>query len=198
MRVEVPLQSAYKLVNHGPTTLVTSAADGRANVMAAAWVCALDTDPPKVTAVISSDSFTRELVEKSREFAVNLPTVELAQATLQAGRSSGREGDKLARLGLKTAKAGKVGAPLVEGCVGWLECRLLDEPAMRERYDLLLAEVVAAWADDRVFVDGCWRFEGAPALRTLHHVAKGTFLASGERVEAGPDGKGVLRKPGVL
>ncbi|MGC4115307.1 MAG: flavin reductase family protein [Myxococcales bacterium] len=198
MRVEVPLKNAYKLINHGPTTLITSAADGRSNVMAAAWVGALDIEPPKITAVISSESFSRSLIEKSGEFVVNLPTVEMAEVTYQAGKSSGSEGDKLASLGLKTAKASQIGAPLVEGCVAWLECRLLGEPAMRERYDLLLAEVVAAWADDRVFVDGTWRFEGAPRLRTLHHIGKGTFLASGERVEAGADGKGVVARAAAL
>ncbi|HEY3447088.1 MAG TPA: flavin reductase family protein [Myxococcales bacterium] len=198
MRVEVPLRHAYKLINHGPTTLVTSAAGGRSNVMASAWVGALDTDPPRITAVISADSFTRSLIEKSGEFVVNLPTIEMVEVTLGAGKVSGREADKIAALGLKTADAGRVAAPLIEGCVGWLECRLLDEPAMRERYDLLLAEVVAAWADDRVFVDGAWHFEAAPRLRTLHHVAKGIFLASGERIEVRADGKGVLPRAAVL
>ena len=53
MRVAVPLRRAYKLINHGPTTLISSAWNGRRNVMAAAWVMALDYDPPKVAAVIA-------------------------------------------------------------------------------------------------------------------------------------------------
>jgi len=44
----VNLHSAYRLLNHGPTTLITSAHNGKRNIMAAAWVCALDFDPPKV------------------------------------------------------------------------------------------------------------------------------------------------------
>ncbi|EGH49750.1 flavin reductase-like protein, partial [Pseudomonas syringae pv. pisi str. 1704B] len=35
------------------------------NVMAAAWACALDFSPPKVTLVIDKMTKTRELVEKS-------------------------------------------------------------------------------------------------------------------------------------
>ena len=34
---EVPLAKSYLLLNHGPVTLVSSAANGRSNVMAAAW-----------------------------------------------------------------------------------------------------------------------------------------------------------------
>lgn len=53
-----------------------------------------------------------------------------------------------------------------------MECRLLPEPEMQERYDLFIAEVVGAWADTRVFTDGHWNFEGAaPSLRSLHYVA---------------------------
>jgi flavin reductase (DIM6/NTAB) family NADH-FMN oxidoreductase RutF len=134
--------------------------------------------------VISSDSLTRELIERSGEFAINLPTVALLDAVYRCGSSSGREGDKLAAAGLTTFPASQVAAPLIEGCVGWLECRLRDEPRLRQEYDLLIADVVAAWADDAVFRDGMWRFEGQPDKRTVHHVSQGVFLASGEVVEA--------------
>jgi flavin reductase (DIM6/NTAB) family NADH-FMN oxidoreductase RutF len=59
MRVSVPLRRAYKLINHGPTTLITSAAGGRRNVMTAAWVMALDYEPAKLVAVIASGSPAR-------------------------------------------------------------------------------------------------------------------------------------------
>ena len=41
MRVPVELRRAYRLLNHGPATLVSAAAGGRVNVMAAAWVMPL-------------------------------------------------------------------------------------------------------------------------------------------------------------
>jgi len=36
----VPLNTAYRLLNHGPTVLVSSTHGGVDNVMAAAWACA--------------------------------------------------------------------------------------------------------------------------------------------------------------
>ena len=51
-RRDVALPHAYRLLNHGPTVLVSAAHAGRANVMAAAWAMPLDFDPPKVTVVI--------------------------------------------------------------------------------------------------------------------------------------------------
>jgi flavin reductase (DIM6/NTAB) family NADH-FMN oxidoreductase RutF len=185
----VPLAKATRLLNHGPTVLVTAAHGGRANVMAAAWTLPLDFDPPKVLAVIAADTFTRALVDASGEFALNLPPVALARATLGVGSESGRDhADKFARHGLTTFTAERVSAPLVAGCVAWLECRVLrDERYTRNErdHDLFIAEVVAAAADTRVFSAGRWHFETAPAeLRTLHHVAGGHFYAIGAPVEA--------------
>lgn len=174
---------SYKLINHGPTTLITARAGDRTNVMAAAWVMPLDFDPPKIAAVIASDTYTRDLVAHSGELVLNLPTVAMADLTYTVGTTSGREIDKLEVFGIATAPASKVGAPLIEGCVGWLECRVSREPAIEAKHDLYVAEVVAAWYDDEVFVDGDWRFTD-PSRRTIHHLSRGLFLASGERIEA--------------
>ena len=77
-RVAVPLPKSYLLLNHGPTVLVSSAHGGQRNVMAAAWNMALDFDPPKVAVVIDKSTLTRELVEASGEFVLNVPAREQA------------------------------------------------------------------------------------------------------------------------
>ena len=182
MRVEVPLRRAYKLINHGPTTLIASAAGGRRNVMAAAWVMALDFDPARIAAVIARDTFTRTLVDASGEFTVNVPTLGMIDAVYAAGRVSGESVDKFVTHAFATAPASKVAAPLIEGCAAWLECRVLPEPAIQERYDLFIADVVAAWADDVSFVDGVWQFP-SDDKRTLHHLAAGVFMTSGDRIK---------------
>ena len=58
------------------------------------------------------------------------------------------------------------------------------EPHNQQAYDLFIGEVVAAWADDRVFRNGHWEFDTAPDhLRTLHYVAGGQFYATGESIK---------------
>jgi flavin reductase (DIM6/NTAB) family NADH-FMN oxidoreductase RutF len=84
---------------------------------------------------------------------------------------------------IQTFKAQQIEAPLVEGCVAWLECKIISEPHIQNTYDLFLAEVVAAYADDRVFTNGHWYFEGHDDLRTLHHIAGGAFLTSGNPIK---------------
>lgn len=186
-RQPVPLAQAYLLLNHGPVTLVTSAHAGRRNVMAAAWAMPLDFAPPKVLLVIDKATLTRELVDASGEFALNIPPRALAGQTLAAGSASGRDGDKFADLGLACFAGERIAAPLLADCVAWLECRVIAEPRNEKTYDLFIAEVVAAHADARVFAGGRWRFDAAP-LRTMHYQSGGAFFATGAAFTVGDPG----------
>lgn len=141
----------------------------------------LDFDPPKIVVVIDKSTFTRELISASGEFAINVPPRALLDATVAAGNDSGRDTDKFAELDLPTFSATQIAAPLVGGCVAWLECKVVPEAHNQDRYDLFIGEVVAARADSRVFQNGRWHFDD-DALRTLHHVAGGAFFMTGKAV----------------
>jgi len=189
--VNVDLAKAYRLLNHGPTILVTSSHAGMQNIMAAAWNVPLDFDPPKIIVVIDKNTYTRELIEASGTFAINIPCVAQIDTVQKVGTCSGREfkaTDKFTQFGLQTFPAKEIAAPLLKGCVGWLECKIIPEPHNQNTYDLFIAEVVAAYADERVFSDGHWHFDGYDELRTIHHVAGGSFFATGEVHQAGHSG----------
>jgi flavin reductase (DIM6/NTAB) family NADH-FMN oxidoreductase RutF len=185
--VQVVLSKAFRLINHGPTVLISSAHNRKRNIMAAAWVCALDFDPPKITAVIDKNTYTRELIEASGTFAINVPCVAQIDLVTKLGASSGREldgTDKFAENKLETFASKHISVPLLAGCVAWLECKVIPEPHNQNTYDLFIAEVVAAYADERVFSDGRWHFDGQDDLHTIHHVAGGTYFAAGTLLQA--------------
>lgn len=187
----VDFDKAYRLLNHGPTVLVTSADGEHRNIMAAAWNMPLDFDPPKVAIVIDKSTYTHELMEAAGTFAINVPCRAQAEMVVRVGNCSGREllgkspDNKLAAFDIPTFPASEISAPLVAGCVAWLECRIIREPHIQNTYDLFLAEVMAAQADERVFSDGRWHFEGHDELRTIHHVAGGAFMSIGDAFKIG-------------
>ena len=185
----VDLAKAYRLLNHGPTVLVSARHEGVDNVMAAAWACALDFNPPKVTVVLDKATRTRALIEASGQFVLQVPTAaQLEMANAVGNVSLAEAPDKLARCGVELFAQAGVAAPLVAGCSAWLACRLVPEPRNQQAYDLFIGEVTAAWADDRVFHDGRWHFEDAdPRWRSLHHVAGGHFYTIGAPLQAGRD-----------
>ncbi|WP_462381859.1 flavin reductase family protein [Pseudomonas sp. Marseille-QA0892] len=184
----VPLDKAYRLVNHGPTILVSARHGGDENVMAAAWACGLDFAPPKLTVVIDKIAHTRKLVEGSGRFVVQIPTAAQLQLTQIVGtRSLADSPDKLERAGVQFIDFEGQDLPFVAGCSAWLACRLIPEPHIQQTYDLFIAEVEGAWADTRVFANGRWTFETAdPSLRSLHHVAGGHYYLIGEARDAEP------------
>ena len=185
----VELKHAYRLLNHGPTVLVGSTHAGRSNVMAAAWAMPLDFVTPKVAVVVDKSTLTRELIDASGVLSLCVPTVAMKDLVMAAGGMSGHDHpDKLSQCNISTQAAPQTGVPLVDGCIAQMECRVLPATAhVAGPHDLILAEVIGAWADERVFSQGRWHFENAPPeLRSLHHVAGGHFYAIGEAVQALP------------
>ncbi|EJT04260.1 flavin reductase family protein [Rhizobium sp. CCGE 510] len=185
----VDLSRAARILNHGPTVLVSARHDGVENVMAAAWCCALDFEPPKLTVVLDRIAHTRTLVEGSGRLVVQIPTVAQVSLVNEVGtRSLFEQPDKLAKSGAVFFEMPGRDLPFVEGCSAWLECKAISEPHIQETYDLFVAEITGAWADDRVFRDGRWNFEQAdPQWRSLHHVAGGHFYIIGDAVDVARD-----------
>ena len=149
--------------------------------MAAAWACALDYDPPKLTVVLDKIAKTRTLIEQSGTFVIQVPTVAQLRLTHEVGnRSLFTDPDKLVHCGVDLFSIDGHDLPFVAGCSAWLACKLISEPYNQQTYDLFIGEIVGAWADTRVFANGHWNFETAdPAWRSLHYIAGGHFYATG-------------------
>lgn len=199
MRAPVESGHASRLVNHGPTVLVTSRHGARRNVMAAAWSMPVEFVPPRIAVVVDRKTLTRELVSQSGELGLCIPCRAQADLTFTVGSVEGRallaDGtDKFRRYRIGVFDGPALGLPMVAGCVAWMECRVIDardaagvdlDRHAREAYDTLFVEVVSAQADPRVFRDGRWRFEDAdPALLTLHHLGAGVFALPASTVQA--------------
>ena len=187
----VDLARAHRLLNHGPTVLISARHAGIENVMAAAWASVLDMAPTKVTVVLDRTAKTRELAESSGRFGLQIPVAaQLALVDALGTRTLHKDPDKLARAGATLFEMPGHDLPFVAGAAAWMACRILPEPHIQSTYDLFIAEVEAAWADDRIFRDGRWLYETAdPAWRTIHHVSGGRYHAIGEQldVDRSPD-----------
>jgi flavin reductase (DIM6/NTAB) family NADH-FMN oxidoreductase RutF len=182
----VALAHASRLVNHGPTVLVTTAHGTQRNVMAAAWSMPVEFTPPRVAVVIDKKTFTRELAMASGGFGLCIPGAALLDLTYAVGSTSGRDGDKFAQHALEDRRGPVLGLPVLEtGCAAWLECRLIPERHAEDAYDTCFAEVVAAAADPRVFAGGRWSFrEDNRELQTIHHLGAGNFVVAAGMVRA--------------
>ncbi|HEJ9094310.1 flavin reductase family protein [Serratia odorifera] len=186
----VALEKAYRLINHGPTVLV-SARDGDCDdIMTVAWACAMDFSPPKLNVVLDKVAKTRQLIERSGTFVVQVPTAAQLPLTHYLGTHSLlTDSQKLTNSGVQLLDIDGHDMPFVAGCSAWLACRLIAEPHNQAAHDLFIGEIVGAWSDTRIFSDGHWHFETAdPALRSLHYIAGGHYYTIGDALTVAQPG----------
>ena len=108
-----------------PLAAISTRAGGVSNAQIAVAVTAASIVPqrPRLIVQIYHTNFTHGLIASSGVLAVNF--LESSQLPLiwQLGMRSGRDGDKLGGLGYT---AGATGSPLLEGCYGFLDCRVVN------------------------------------------------------------------------
>ena len=87
----VALEHASRLLNHGPTVLITSRSrDGaKRNVMAAAWSMPVEFSPPRIAIVVDKGAHSRQMIEESGAFGICVPAAMFIDATYAVGSVSG-------------------------------------------------------------------------------------------------------------
>ena len=69
-----PLAKVYGLLEPGPVVLITTAYRGRRDIMTLSWQTMLEFEPPLVACVVSDRNDSFELLRRSRECVINIPT----------------------------------------------------------------------------------------------------------------------------
>ncbi|OWY26716.1 flavin reductase family protein [Herbaspirillum robiniae] len=169
-RQDFPVHQVRRYLEPGPIVLVSSAYRRQRNIMTMGWHCMMEFAPSLLGCVISSGNHSFELIRKSRECVINLPTAALIDQVVGIGNCSGAEGDKFERFGLTALPAQQVGAPLIGECHASFECRLHDGRLVG-KYNYFIFEVVQAHVA---------RTPKNP--QTLHYKGNGEFMLAGEVV----------------
>jgi flavin reductase (DIM6/NTAB) family NADH-FMN oxidoreductase RutF len=181
MRHSIPESEARRLLGGGPVVLVTTSWRGVSNVMPAAFVTPLSFDPPLVGLAVHPSRHTHDMIKHSEEFALNVPARELLHHCQYLGSVSGREADKLELTKLPAFRARHVEAPLLEGCIGYIECRVEDAFTVGD-HTLFVGNVVAAQVEQGAFEE-TWLLTD-PDLKPLHYLGLNYYAVLGERLEA--------------
>ena len=181
MRKTLDEMEARRLLTGGPVVLVTTSWHAKANVMPVAYAVPLSFKPPLVGIAVHPSRHTHDMIRFSEEFAINVPGRSLIHHVQYLGSVSGQELDKFEVTKLPTLKARKVGAPLIEGCIGYIECGLEDALRIGD-HTLFVGRVVAASADDEAF-DETWLLADDD-YKPLHYLGLSRYAILGETLEA--------------
>lgn len=165
---DFPVEKIRRFLEPGPIVLVSSAYKGETNIMTMGWYTVLEFSPSLVGCMITEANHSFELIRKSKECVINIPTFDLIEKAIGIGNTTGGEIDKFEKFKLTPEKASKVAAPLIKECFANFECRLV-ESSLVNKYNFFIFEVVKA------------HVATSPKYpRTFHYRGDGVFMISGE------------------
>lgn len=167
---DFPVWQVRRYLEPGPIVLVSSAWKGETNIMTMGWHTVMEFAPSLFGCIISSANYSFEMIRKSRECVINVPTTELTDTVVGIGNCSGAEVDKFAEFELTAEPSEQVRAPRIAECYANFECKLADS-RMVGKYNFFIWEVVQAHVAAR-----------PKYPQTLHYTGDGVFMVAGKTI----------------
>jgi len=163
----------YHLINHGNCVLITSGTKLKPNVTPIAWITPVNDDPPLLAISVADSHYISELINKTKQFVLNIPNIELLEAIKITGSVTGKTIDKFYKADLTAVSCKKIDTVYIKECIGHIECRLYK----LHRYDgvtIFIGKVVHAEIESN-FYNGYIIPEKA---KTIHHIGNNKFMVS--------------------
>lgn len=180
-RRDFPVGQVRRYLEPGPIVLVSSRWRGKTNIMTMGWHTVMEFTPSLVGCIIAGGNHSFEMIARSGECVINLPTTALTDTVVRIGNTSGAQIDKFREFNLTAQEGQSVEAPLIGECHASFECRLHDD-ALVDKYNFFIFEVVKA----HVAVT-------PKHPETLHYTGDGVFMVAGKIVH-----RRSLFRPGML
>ena len=167
---QYPLERAFTFVEAGPVLLVATAHGRVRNVMTVSCHASMGFEPT-IGIMLGPWNYSYEMLARSGECVVGIPTADMMEAVVDIGNCSGRDVDKFGKFGLTAGKSVRVGAPLIRECLYNLECVVVEKPRPGGR-ELFVLQGVKAWHNPK-----------CRDKRTFHARGDGTFIIDGESID---------------
>jgi len=151
------------------------------NAATISWHTSLSMDPPLLAIAVHSERYTADMIKASEEFVINIPGPAMMKQTAYLGAVSGADSAKLEEASLEVFKGLRVGAPLIEGCLAWIECGLREVHRTGDHL-LFVAEVVKVQALDEAYAEH-WLLKD-PKLSPLIFLGDKQYAVLGKTMEA--------------
>jgi flavin reductase (DIM6/NTAB) family NADH-FMN oxidoreductase RutF len=164
---DFPTDQVRRFLEPGPIVLVSSAWKKERNIMTMGWHMVMGFEPSLLACYIWEENHSFDMLRRSKQCVVNLPTRDLVDTVVGIGNCSGAEVRKFDKFGLTSRKASYVDVPLIAECHSNFECKLYDGSQIG-KHGLFIWEVVKAHVAITPSVP-----------QTLHYRGNGEFMLSG-------------------
>ncbi|MCS4541643.1 MAG: flavin reductase family protein [Euryarchaeota archaeon] len=171
-KVDIAPDLAYRLLNPRHVVLVSCIDKaGKANIITLAWSMPTSFNPPLVAISVAPERYSHKLIQETKEFVVNVPTIKIIKETLFCGRRSGKNYNKFKETTLTPLPAKKVKPPIIKECIAHLECKLSNQIETGD-HTIFIGNIVAAYANERIFNDTYH----VKKVKPVYHLGKDDFV----------------------
>jgi len=118
---------------------VTAKHGAEMSIMTANWLTQCSFEPPLLMLAVESDSHSRQVIESSGAFAINLYESGQRELAGNLGRTFGQHPEKISDVAWKPGPL--TGSPLLDSAPAWVECQIVSSLPAGDHI-LFVAEVV--------------------------------------------------------
>jgi flavin reductase (DIM6/NTAB) family NADH-FMN oxidoreductase RutF len=130
-----------------PASLVVTGTFEKPNILAVSWIGMMSSNPHIIGISLEKSRYSFELINKNREFTVNIPSSANYIETDYCGINSGRKVNKFNDTHFTPLKSMKVEPPVIAECPYNMECRVINELSF-QNYHAFFGEIVETHIDD--------------------------------------------------
>ncbi|MEO0293935.1 MAG: flavin reductase family protein [candidate division WOR-3 bacterium] len=127
----------YDMLTHG-VNIVCTKYEGKFSGLAVAWATQIDVD--RILICVGSQSYTRELILKSKIFGLSVLAKGQEEIARKFGRQSSKKVDKFKNIAYHTLKTG---SPLLNDCIAVFDCEV-EKVFDYNDTKLIVGKIVAA------------------------------------------------------
>jgi len=167
---DLPVEEIRRFLEPSPTVLVSSIWQNKTNIMTMNWHTVMEFSPSLIGCMITSSNHSYEMIKKSKECVINIPTIDLIDEIIGIGNCSGSKVNKFEKFKLTPVAGEKIKAPLIRECYANFECKVSDTGLLR-KYNFFIFEVVKAYAAIK-----------PKYPTTVHYRGQATFMVSGKNI----------------
>lgn len=149
--------STDNFINPEPYTIISCRSkNGRDNALTVGFIGNVSFEPRIIMIAISPERYSHDIIQESKEFVVNIPTMDYEEKVLFFGTESGRNQDKLKNI--NTMEAQKVDAVLLSDCPVNFECTVV-ESVQPGTHTVFFGKVEEVHCDEEYLTESdgiCW------------------------------------------
>jgi len=167
------------MLNPLPAVMVsTKDINGKLNIITVAWCGNACTNPPVLYISVRPERYSYGIIERTKEFVVNLVNKDLTYACDYCGVRSGKDHDKFKELNLTPIESKYVKAPSIEESPVNIECRVRQIIELGSHH-MIMADILGVTIDNK-YMDKNGRFSLEDA--NLISYSHGEYYTLGEYV----------------